>query len=318
MRLPRLAVAFIKLQTMEELPYHKGELAAQELANEGKMALRNARLIINSILPGASRFIENQSFAIITTLDKEKQVWVSIIAGYPGFVKSPEQHTLELHLDKLLSNPADNFKEHLSHHSYLGILLIEPISRRRYRINGPVCVDKKLITLTVEQAYANCPKYIQKREVEAHEPKSYRQDKVEGKELNEELKQWIESADTFFVGSSDDKGKLDASHRGGKQRFVQVVNEQLLKIPDYVGNSLYNTLGNFLVNPNAGLLFIDFKNNRTLQLTGRAEVNWNDEQTDEETGGTNRSWTFSISSWLVMENLKNLEWLFVDYSPFNP
>ena len=303
---------------MEELPYHKGELAAQKLAQEEKMALRNARVISNSILPGATKFIENQSFAIITTLDKQKQVWVSIIAGYPGFVKSSEQHSVEIQLDKLLSNPADNFKGHLSNHSYLGILFIEPISRRRYRINGPVRVDNKLITLTVDQAYANCPKYIQQREVEVHEPASYSQDKVEGKELNEELEQWIETADTFFVGSSDDKGKLDASHRGGKRGFVQVVNDQLLKIPDYAGNSLYNTLGNFLVNPNAGLLFIDFKNYRTLQLTGKAEVNWNDEQGNEETGGTNRSWTFSISSWLVMENLKNLEWLFIDFSPFNP
>ena len=133
------------------------------------------------------------------------------------------------------------------------------------------------------------------------------------------LKQFITKADTFFVGSGDAEGNLDASHRGGKPGFVQVLDEKTLKIPDYPGNSMYNTLGNFVTNPNTGLLFVDFENGKTLQLVGKAKVLLNEsEETNEETLGTKRFWTFEVETWKESDNLQNLEWKFIDYSRFNP
>ncbi|MGO6907486.1 pyridoxamine 5'-phosphate oxidase family protein, partial [Rhizobium ruizarguesonis] len=38
------------------------------------------------------------------------------------------------------------------------------------------------------------------------------------------------------------------------------------------GNRFFNTLGNFLVNPKAGLVFIDFESGDMLQMTGKVEV----------------------------------------------
>ena len=65
---------------------------------------------------------------------------------------------------------------------------------------------------------------------------------------------------------------MNASHRGGPPGFVEVVDDRTLRIPDYVGNSMLNTLGNLTVNPHAGLVVLDFGPNRTLQLTRRAEI----------------------------------------------
>ena len=60
---------------------------------------------------------------------------------------------------------------------------------------------------------------------------------------------------------------VDVSHRGGKPGFVRIDGD-VLTIPDFAGNLHFNTLGNLLVNPRAGLLFIDFATGDLLQLSG--------------------------------------------------
>src|SRR5262249_25058473 len=91
---------------------------------------------------------------------------------------------------------------------------------------------------------------------------------------------------TFFIASTHPQGGADASHRGGEPGFVQVPDAHTLQWPDYVGNNLFQTLGNLSVNPRAGLLFVDFERGRTLQLTGQAELLWKPRQgsTAPETG----------------------------------
>jgi len=45
-----------------------------------------------------------------------------------------------------------------------------------------------------------------------------------------------------------------------------------LVVPEFVGNNFFNTLGNFLVNPHASLLFVDFASGKVLSLGGTVEV----------------------------------------------
>ena len=139
-----------------------------------------------------------------------------------------------------------------------------------------------------------------------------------GSSLNDNIKEWITTSDTFFVGSSDSNNNLDSSHRGGNPGFVEIVDDSTLKIPDYPGNSMFNTLGNFVSNPKTGLLFADFNKFKTLQLTGNAEIIWSEKDSEEKTGGTMRLWKFYISKWIQIESLENINWKFVDFSPFNP
>ena len=306
------------LYSREEMPFHKGEVAVQKRTGEELIALSNGKIISGRISPAVALFIASLPFAIICTQDEEGQLWVSVLYFESGYFEFPDEKTLFLQQDKLLSNPLDDFSRRLTHHPYMGILFVDPFSRKRYRINGRASVLKNKIKLDVEQAFVNCPKYIQKRNISLQEKEvDFSAEKQEGSFLNNQLKEWISSSDTFFVGSSDDEGKLDASHRGGKAGFVQVKDYKTLRIPDYVGNSMYNTLGNFEVNPKAGLLFIDFRNHQTLQLTGATEIIWNSPEEDLAPG-IRRYWLFHISSWVVMENVKDLEEEFMEYSPFNP
>jgi hypothetical protein len=128
----------------------------------------------------------------------------------------------------------------------------------------------------------------------------------------------IKKADTFFVGSSNDEGDLDVSHRGGPPGFVSIGEDGSLHIPDYSGNSMFNTLGNFITNPKAGLVFPDFDRHTTLQLTGTVEILWDQNDPQLQSGGTGRFWRFYPNEWVLLENMKGYDWNFIEYSPFNP
>ena len=64
---------------------------------------------------------------------------------------------------------------------------------------------------------------------------------------------------------------MDVSHRGGNPGFVRIEGN-VLTIPDFAGNLHFNTLGNFLLHPRAGLVFIDFETGDMLQVSGRTAV----------------------------------------------
>ncbi|MBV9075932.1 MAG: pyridoxamine 5'-phosphate oxidase family protein, partial [Methylobacteriaceae bacterium] len=87
-------------------------------------------------------------------------------------------------------------------------------------------------------------------------------------------------ADTFFVASVDPRPEdglaagADISHRGGRPGFIRVDDARTITTPDFVGNFLFNTLGNLLADDRAGLLVPDFETGDLLYLAGRAEVIW--------------------------------------------
>ena len=99
---------------------------------------------------------------------------------------------------------------------------------------------------------------------------------------------------------------------------MTIVDDRTLRIPDYIGNSMFNTLGNFTANPRAGLIFPDFESGRTLQLIGRPEILYDVDGSAEETGGTKRYWLLHIDRWLETTQAAPLSWEFLDASPYNP
>ena len=76
----------------------------------------------------------------------------------------------------------------------------------------------------------------------------------------------------FFIATADAEGRPQCSYKGGEPGFVRVLDERTIAFPSYDGNGMYLTAGNVLVNPNVGLLFIDFERRRRLRLNGVAAV----------------------------------------------
>ena len=83
---------------------------------------------------------------------------------------------------------------------------------------------------------------------------------------------FIESRSMFFLASADAQGQPDCSYKGGDPGFVRVTADDELAFPSYDGNGMFRSLGNLLVNPAVGLLFIDFERPNRLRVNGRATM----------------------------------------------
>jgi uncharacterized protein len=88
---------------------------------------------------------------------------------------------------------------------------------------------------------------------------------------------FIESLDMFFLATADEQGRPNCSYKGGEPGFVRVLDEHTVAFPNYDGNGMYLSSGNVLVNPNVGMLFIDFERGRRLRLNGVASIDEHDE-----------------------------------------
>ena len=83
---------------------------------------------------------------------------------------------------------------------------------------------------------------------------------------------FIETRPMFFLATADAEGRPDCSYKGGRPGFVRVVDPETLAFPSYDGNGMFKSLGNLLVNPQVGMLFIDFESPKRLRVNGRATV----------------------------------------------
>lgn len=88
---------------------------------------------------------------------------------------------------------------------------------------------------------------------------------------------FIEGAAFFFLATADDRGRADCSFKGGRPGFVRVLGDVELAFPDYDGNGMFKSLGNILLNPEVGMLFIDMGDKpRRLRVNGTAAVSRDD------------------------------------------
>lgn len=304
-------------------PYHDGELAVQNAAGEHVSAMRNGRAIGSAIMPGALAYIAKRSLLVVGSISPEGDIWCSLLTGPPGFVTAPTVHQVRLDAAKDLTHDRDPLWENVRKSPQVGILAIDLATRRRLRINGPLRhLHDEVWELTVDEAYPNCPKYIQRREITLVSPESRpRQGFAHGDAttLGDDHRRWIESADTFFVASAHPQRGADASHRGGNAGFVRFVDEHTIRVPDYRGNGMFNTFGNFHVNPRAGLLFVDVDSSRTLQLTGDVTLRFDlDDVPVQPTGGTGRYWDFEVSNWIDAPMTQPIMTETLDAWPSNP
>jgi predicted pyridoxine 5'-phosphate oxidase superfamily flavin-nucleotide-binding protein len=301
--------------------YHEGEIRAQELAGERQTGESNGAAIGEKIMAGALAFVKAQRMVFVSSTDVQGRRWASVLFGEPGFLKvSEDRRTLWIALDAEKNDTTDPLWENVKANGHIGVLIIELETRRRLRVNGEGQADKGLLAIRVEETYANCPKYITRREVRVGGPLDGSKGAAQqrGTVLNEAQKKLLGETDVLILATGHPERGADASHRGGNPGFVEVVDAKTLRVPDYVGNSMFNTIGNLLVDPHFGMLIPDFARGRLLQLTGTAKVDWNAPEREYKTGGTHRAVEYRLDAWRETTLPVWLEERFVDYSPFNP
>jgi uncharacterized protein len=99
--------------------------------------------------------------------------------------------------------------------------------------------------------------------------------------IDDDDRAFIAARDMFFIATADEEGRPNCSYKGGDPGFVRVLDERTIAFPSYDGNGMYLTTGNALVNPNVGLLFIDFEGRKRLRLNGVASVDVEDPLLEE-------------------------------------
>ena len=91
--------------------------------------------------------------------------------------------------------------------------------------------------------------------------------------FNDDDKAFIESCPYFFLATADTQGRPDCSFKGGMPGFIRVTGPSELAFPDYDGNGMFKSLGNVVVNPNVGLLFIAMHGKpKRMRVNGNAQV----------------------------------------------
>jgi uncharacterized protein len=90
--------------------------------------------------------------------------------------------------------------------------------------------------------------------------------------IDDDDRAFIEARDMFFLATADEHGQPQCSYKGGDPGFVRVLDEHTLAFPAYNGNGMYLSFGNALVNPQVGLLFIDFEGRKRMRLNGVASI----------------------------------------------
>lgn len=293
-------------------PFHAGEREAQARAG---VRLRGAP--IRDWMPDQHRlFFAGLPVLFAAVADGGGWPVATVLAGPPGFVSSPDARTLHV---AALPDQDDPAAAGLRAGAPVGLLGIDLGTRRRNRANGAVlAVEADAFAVDVRQSFGNCPQYIQARL--SREAAGARRDEVVEQlaSLDRTARVLVEGADTFFVASGSggrggEAGGLDMSHRGGQPGFVRVDGD-VLTVPDFRGNRYFNTLGNLLLDPRAGLLFVDWESGDLLQLQGRAEILWDGEER-RGFAGAERLWRVRVTAGWRRRAALPLRWRFQGYAP---
>ncbi|GAU83585.1 pyridoxamine 5'-phosphate oxidase family protein [Bosea sp. BIWAKO-01] len=275
---------------MDASPFHRGERDAQARAG---LFSRGAG--IRPLMPDQHRaFFPLLPYLFVGGLDRDGWPIATVLCGEAGFVQSPAPTRLRI---AALPSAADPAAAALETDRPVGLLGLELTTRRRNRANGIVAArDADGLSVEVSQSFGNCAKYIQTRVPtaiarlpEVVEPLT---------RLDAAARTVIEAVDTLFIASSSgpqggSAAGVDISHRGGRPGFVRIDGD-VLTIPDFTGNSYFNTFGNLLLEPRAALLIPDFATGDIIQLQGETEIVWNGPEL-RSLIGSQRLWRFRVA-----------------------
>ena len=273
------------MSIQQHSPFHEGEQLLQSRVGKREKVEALGQRVIRDYLPQQHQmFYAGLNMLVLGGLDPDGHPWVLPVLGEPGFVRALDDRHLSIESNGL---DVQSFERNLG--SAIGVLGIDLATRRRNRVNGRV-VDVSALgfVLEVEQSFGNCPQYIQVRSLQDSPRQPSASDTVD---FDAEARALIAQADTLFVSSfmrdSTGSAHVDVSHRGGSPGFIQIADHQIT-VPDYKGNNHFNTLGNFVLNPVAGVTIPDFRRGRLLQMTGTVELLESSNLEDAE-----RAWRFT-------------------------
>ncbi len=277
--------------------FHEGERALHEAHGLGeKMARVGQRAIRPAIDPEDAQFLVRRPFLVFGLRDDAGRLWATMLAGAPGWVAVPDPARIAIRLLPAADDPA---RSGLVPTAPVATLAIDFKTANRERTNGHVVrTGRDGFEIAVAEAHGNCPKYIRQRWLIASAAPvrgPARRAAIRTDEPDAAARAMIEGADAFFIATGHAEYGLDVSHRGGAPGFCRFDSESAFVFPDYRGNYFFNTLGNLVTDPRAGLCFFGSQSGDLLQLTGRMQIAW--QPPADAPPGAERMWRFLIERW---------------------
>lgn len=300
------------------MSFHDGELEVQRRAGVERIAAKvGAGALGTALTEEVAAFLAQRFFLVAGAADPQGRIWASLLIGPPGFARPADASRLALAAAPQPGDPLERALE--AGVTPVGLLALESSTRSRVRVNGTASRVPGGIGVEVGEVFGNCPKYIQRRD-----PKRLLGDGSAGKRGPEQDRlggaetELVRSCDTFFIASHHAARGADASHRGGRPGFVVVGDDgRRLTWGDYAGNNMFKTLGNLSTDPRCGLLFVDWEEGTTLQISGRADVVWDDHRL-EAWPGAQRLVEVGIESVVATERGFPVGWELVEAHRLNP
>jgi uncharacterized protein len=292
--------------------YHSGEREAQRLAGEQDIADAREGMVRPAIPRQVFDWLTEQTLLAIATMGAEGHLWTTVIPGKAGFLHA-DANGSHLWIDRAMPT---SVLTNLKGDGRVGLLAIDLVSRQRMRINGTATALPSGLHVSVQEAFFNCPKYITRRVAQPSDP-SNAPAQHNGDHLLAEHLQLLSETDVLFLATTHPDRGLDVSHRGGDPGFVQLLPDGRIRLPDYPGNSLFNSLGNLLIDPRIALAIPNLLTGTILQITGSATIQWHDRDEEDSTGGTHRFVDIVPTAWR-MEEGGPISIGVSELSPFNP
>ena len=281
--------------------WHEGEKEIQKLT---KVDTREDNPTSQMLAPRAAYIVQRYTLMSLGTLDAEDKPWCTLWGGDPPFVQPVAQGilgiktTVDASYDPvakaLFKGRMDGevMREEGAGRMISG-LSIELMDRSRWKLYGRMMAGALSTThddyneeagkagevqlvWKIEQSLGNCPKYLNRKKITSHTPRP----KLisDSSHLCAEALDLIAQADLFFISSAHQHEDMDCNHRGGPAGFIRVLQPtstseaSTIVWPEYSGNNLYQTLGNLMTTPQAGLCIPNFTTGDVLYLTGTTEV----------------------------------------------
>lgn len=247
---------------------HAGESEVRRRAGEMLAGQRNEAVYRPAVHDSGLAFLASRPELWLAAPDRQQQLWVHRLVGEPGWLGGSTALQLELQPQFGSEEVADGS---------WGLLAIDFSTRRRFRVNGEGRGSATTLSLQVHQAYANCPSYITPQPMAAAGSQV-----TPFRDWLPEVARSLQQTGALLLASRAPDGGADCSHRGGPPGFAQLTPDGVVRLPDYPGNSLFNTWGNLLLDPQGALAWVDPESAALLQARGRFQLLW--DQPDSPTG----------------------------------
>ncbi|KAB5583180.1 hypothetical protein GE09DRAFT_1167253 [Coniochaeta sp. 2T2.1] len=283
------------MATLTELTtgtWHPGERAIHKLLN---VPDEGAKPTSRGLPMSYGYRIAASPLVAFGALDDEGRPWTTILGGDRGFSRPIQQGFLGAKsladrnhdpVVRALLGSAPKEGELLQVEKPISALSVDLENRDRVKVAGRLIagvltsqegadasVGEVELAILVKETLGNCPKYMNKKIIQAHLPTP--ELVSDTFPLPQEALDLIEKADMLFLTTASGDA-MDTNHRGGPQGFIRVAHnspdEVILVYPEYSGNRLYESLGNLYVNPKIGIAIPDFDTSDVLYLTGTTKI----------------------------------------------